>query len=394
MTRKRTREGAIPPPAREPAAAESRPVPPPGGNGKRVPVLVVGVGHLGKQHARVYREMPDAELVGVLDTDLERAREIGAALEVPAYDVLTPELLKLVRAASVVTPTPAHFEVARQLMQSRVSVLVEKPMADSLDDARDMIRIAEANSVTLQVGHIERFNPVILAASPHVQNPVFIECDRIHPFSFRSVDVSVVLDLMIHDIDLVLNLVNSPVAQLDAVGARVLSTTEDLANARITFENGCVAMVKASRVAIQKSRKMRIFCEDSYISLDHIAKTGMRISLKEGYSLSSIDLKSMASLEESQGAFPIFTRFFNIEQLAISADDALKSELQAFLDAVRTGRQPVVTGRQGLQAIEIAMRIDADIAKSRRSFSERRASFGNRAAGGAESPEGPDPARG
>ncbi|MGH2625310.1 MAG: Gfo/Idh/MocA family protein, partial [Anaerolineales bacterium] len=251
------------------------------------PVLVAGVGHLGKQHARVYREMADAELVAVVDASLDRAREIGGSLGVPDYDRLDAGLLKSVRAASVVTPTPSHFDVARRLMESGISVLVEKPMAHNLEDAREMIRVAEANGVTLQVGHIERFNPVVLAASPHIHNPVFIECDRIHPFSFRSVDVSVVLDLMIHDIDLVLNLVNSPVAQLDAVGACVLSGTEDLANARITFENGCVAMVKSSRVAIQKSRKMRIFCEDSYISLDHIAKTGMRISLKEGYSLDS-----------------------------------------------------------------------------------------------------------
>jgi len=338
-------------------------------------VLVAGVGHLGKQHARVYREMPEAELVAVIDTNLERAREVGAALKVPAYQCLSPELLRAVRAASVVTPTPAHLEVARQLMESGVSVLVEKPMASSLEDAREMIRIAEGKRVTLQVGHIERFNPVVLAASPHIHNPVFIECDRIHPFSFRSVEVSVVLDLMIHDIDLVLNLVNSPVAHLDAVGACVLSGTEDLANARIIFENGCVAMVKSSRVAIQKSRKMRIFCEDSYISLDHIAKTGMRIRLKEGYSLDSIDFKKMATLEESQGAFPIFTQFFNIEQLQISTDDALRSELEAFLDAVRTSREPVVTGRQGLQAIEIAMQITDDIARSQRAFTDRRARF-------------------
>ncbi len=340
-----------------------------------IPVLVVGVGHLGKQHARVYREIPDAELVAVVDSDRRRAEEIGSSLGVPAYDTLAPELLRSVRAASVVTPTHAHFAVACSLMEAGISVLVEKPMASTVEDAREMVKLTEANRVTLQVGHIERFNPVVLAASPFIRNPVFIECDRIHPFSFRSVDVSVVLDLMIHDIDLVLNLVNSPVAHLDAVGACVLSGTEDLANARIMFENGCVAMVKSSRVAIQKSRKMRIFCEDSYISLDYIAKTGMRISLKDGYGLDTIDFKKMAQLEESQGAFPIFTQFFNIEQLSITADDALRSELSAFLDSVRTGREPVVTGGQGLQAIEIATRITDDIARSQQMFKERRARF-------------------
>ncbi len=341
----------------------------------RLPVLVVGVGHLGRQHARVWRQIHGANLVGVVDTNPTQAKEVGSALDVPYHEALNGSLLRSVRAASVVTPTPSHFEVAKQLMEAGISVLVEKPMASNIEDAREMIRIAEQNGVTLQVGHIERFNPVVLAALPHIENPVFIECDRIHPFSFRSVDTSVVLDLMIHDIDLVLNLVNSPVDHLDAVGARVLSSTEDLANARITFKNGCVAMVKASRVAIQKSRKMRIFCEDSYISLDYIAKTGMRISLKDGYSLNSIDFKRMATLEESQGAFPIFTQFFNIVQLAISDDDALQCELQAFLDAVRTKVKPVVTGEQGLQAIEIAIQITKDIASSQQSFIERRTRF-------------------
>jgi predicted dehydrogenase len=338
----------------------------------RLPVLVVGVGHLGKMHARIWRDLPGARLVGVLDTEPARAKEIGASLDVPGYDSLTPELLGSLKAASVVTPTPAHFEVARKLMEAGVSVLVEKPMCSSVQDARELIRIAAANKMTLQVGHIERFNPVILAAMPYIESPVFIECDRIHPFSFRSVDTSVVLDLMIHDLDLVLNVVNSPVEHIDAVGARVLSSTEDLANARITFDNGCVAMVKASRVAIQKSRKMRIFCDDSYISLDFIAKTGMRISLKDGFDLRKVDLKKMASLEESQGAFPIFTQFFKIEQLAISDEDALRSELKAFMESVRTGSRPVVTGEQGLQAMEIAVRITEDIGRSLKACSERR----------------------
>ena len=346
------------------------------GNGARIPVLVVGVGHLGKEHARVYGEMSEAQLVGVLDSDPARAKEIANSLGVPAYTALDSDLLGSIQAASVVTPTRAHLKVAKDLMESGISVLVEKPMASQLDEAKEIIRIADANGITLQIGHIERFNPVVLAASPYIRNPVFIECDRIHPFSFRSVDVSVVLDLMIHDIDLVLNLVDAPVSHLDAVGACVLSGTEDLANARITFDNGCVAMVKASRVAIQKSRKMRIFCEDSsYISLDYIAKTGMRISMKEGCTLKEIDFSKMAELEERQGAFPIFTQFFKIDQLSISSDDALRSELQAFLDAVRSGREPVVTGRQGLQAIEIATKITDDIARSQKVFSQRRNRF-------------------
>ena len=197
-------------------------------------------------------------------------------------------------------------------------------------------------------------------------NSTYIECDRIHPFSFRSVETSVILDLMIHDIDIALNLVDAPVAQLEAVGARVLSETEDLASARLTFENGCTVMVKASRVAIQKSRKMRIFNKDSYLSLDYIAKTGMLMGFKPGFDRSKIDIQEMAKLEEDQGAYPLFTKYFSIEQLHVASDEPLKNELQSFLLSVRTGREPVVTGSHGLQAIEIAMQIQDKIREQQR----------------------------
>ena len=348
----------------------------PTGN-ETINVLVVGVGHLGKQHARVYRELEGVRLVGVVDNEPERAKEVGTNLGVPYYCELTPSLLASVQAASVVTPTPSHFDVASRLMREGISVLVEKPMTTTLEQAHELVSISKQCHVTLQVGHIERFNPVVLSALPYIHDPVFIECDRIHPFSFRSVETSVVLDLMIHDIDIVLNLVDAPVAQLDAVGARVLSGTEDLANARITFENGCTALVKASRVAIQKNRKMRIFSTSSYISLDYIAKTGMRISLKNGYDWQKIDFKKMASLEASQGVYPLFMQFFNIEQLSISSEEPLKGELQAFLLAVRTGREPVVTGEHGVQAIDIATRIMEQIQNSQDAYLRRRGQSGS-----------------
>ena len=341
----------------------------------RIPVLVVGVGHLGKEHARVYREMDDVELVGVVDASLERAQEIGNRLSVPAYDNLSQELLGRIAAASVVTPTPYHLEVARKLVDAGVSVLVEKPLASNAEDARELDNYAKRAGVTLQVGHIERFNPVVLAAHPHIKKPVFIECDRIHPFSFRSVDTSVVMDLMIHDIDLVLNLVDSPVAHLDAVGASVLSETEDLASARIIFENGCIAMVKASRVSIQKSRRMRIFCENSYVSLDYIAKTGMHISLKDGFNRDTIDFHNMAMLEEDQGVFPIFTKYFNIRQLSIPTQEPLANELESFVGSVRDQTEPVVTGQHGLQAINIAMRITEEIHLNRANYLRCREAF-------------------
>jgi len=324
-------------------------------------MLVIGVGHLGRNHARVYSELDGVELIGIVEVDRVRGQEIGSKLGVPHFGAITTELLASVHAASIVTPTPTHAEVARQCIAAGVSVLVEKPMTSNVEEARELIALAADAGVTLQVGHIERFNPVVLAAHSRIRDPVFIECDRIHPFSFRSVETSVVLDLMIHDIDIVLNLVDAPVVQLEAFGTRVLSETEDLASARLTFENGCTAMVKASRVAIQRSRKMRIFGRESYISLDYIAKTGMRIGLKEGFDRRDIDFKAMAQLEESQGAYPIFTRFFSIEQLPVASDEPLKNELQSFLLAVRTGREPVVTGHHGLQAIEIATEIQDKI---------------------------------
>ena len=341
-------------------------------------VLVIGVGHLGRNHARVYSELDGVELVGIVDVDTETAKEIGTKLGVPHFTRTTPDLLASVHAASVVTPTPLHSEVAKYCIESGVSVLVEKPMTSTVEQAKELSALADATGVTLQVGHIERFNPVVLAAHSRIRDPVFIECDRIHPFSFRSVETSVILDLMIHDIDIVLNLVDSPVAQLEAFGTRVLSETEDLASARLTFDNGCTAMVKASRVAIQRSRKMRIFGRDSYISLDYIAKTGMRIGLKEGFDRTDIDFRAMARLEATQGSYPIFTRYFSIEQLPVASDEPLKNELQSFLLAVRTGREPVVTGAHGLQAIEIATEIQEKIRRHQELFHERQAESGIR----------------
>lgn len=339
---------------------------------EKLAALVVGVGHLGKNHARVYGELDDVELVAVVDERAETASEVGTRLGVEVHQRLSDELLSRVHAVSVVTPTPTHLEIARQCIEAGVSVLVEKPMASTVEEARVLRDLAVRQGVTLQVGHIERFNPVVVAATPHLVRPVFIECDRIHPFSFRSVETSVVLDLMIHDIDIVSNLVNSPVEELDSVGAAVLSETDDLASARIIFRNGCVAMFKASRVAIQKSRKMRIFCEESYVSLDYVAKTGMRISLQEGYDRGKIDFQELARQEAAEGPYPIFRKFLKIDQLEIADEEPLKNELAAFVHAVRTDSEPVVTGDHGLQAIEVASRIQESIRRSLESYLERR----------------------
>jgi predicted dehydrogenase len=348
------------------------------GVGEPVRVLVLGVGHLGRHHARIYHEIEEARLVGLVDPDPTRARELAAQHGVPHHAKLTDALLDDVHAVSVVTPTPTHYEVARRCMERGVSVLVEKPMASTVEQARELRDLAIQSGVTLQVGHIERFNPVVLAALPYIVNPVFIECDRIHPFSFRSIETSVIFDLMIHDIDLVLQLVDAAVDRLDAAGARILSETEDLANCRLSFENGCIAVFKSSRVAIQKSRKMRIFCEDAYVSLDHVNRTGMRVSMREGFDRSKVDFREMAKLEEAQGMLPIFTQFLKIDQIEIPAEEPLKNELRAFCKAVSQRTEPVVTGDHGLRAIEVASRIENAIRSSQAEFIRKRDEYRRR----------------
>ena len=334
-------------------------------------VLVLGVGHLGRNHARVYSEIDGVDLVAVVDPDASQAGPVAAKLGVPHVPSLTDELLSEVHAVSVVTPTPTHFDVAARCIEAGVSVLVEKPMTSVLEDAKRLRDLAAERGVTLQVGHIERFNPVVVEAFRRVHRPVFIECDRIHPFSFRSTETGVVLDLMIHDIDLVLQLVNAPVDRLDAAGAPILSESEDLANSRITFANGCTAMIKTSRVAIQKSRKMRIFCEERYVSVDYVARTGMCISMKDGFDRSRIDFKEMARLEETKGTLTIFTEYLQIEQLVIPDEEPLRNELEAFAHAVRTGEEPVVPGDHGVLAMEVATRIQDSIAEGRKAYVQK-----------------------
>jgi len=336
--------------------------------GEPIEVLVVGVGHLGKAHARVFSELEGVRLAGIVDCDASRAKEVASALGVPHHTELTPEVLGPVHAASVVTPTPSHFAVASRLLEADVSVLVEKPMCSDLAEAQELLRRSREKDVVLQVGHIERFNPVLVAALPYIRSPVFLECERVHPFSFRSAETSVVLDLMIHDIDNALHIVGSPVAELDAFGTPVLSETEDLAYARLTFENGCTAVVKASRVAVGKSRKMRLFSRDSYLSLDFLEQTGRRMSLREGFTLGKVDFRKMAAMEEEQGAAPLFTQFLDIEPLKITPEEPLKAELQAFVTAVRESTEPLVTGAHGVQALDVATRIQTLIQRHNARF--------------------------
>ncbi|MFQ5654958.1 MAG: Gfo/Idh/MocA family oxidoreductase, partial [Planctomycetota bacterium] len=267
-------------------------------------------------------------------------------------------------------PTPLHLEAARPFLEAGRAVLIEKPLAANLEEAEEILRIAKRSGSTLQVGHIERFNPVLAAALPHVHDPLFIECDRIHPFSLRSTDVSVVLDLMIHDIDLILQLIQDDLEEVDAVGASVISTTEDLATARLVFRGGASALVKTSRVAFSRSRKIRIFCHRAYLSLDLVNRSGTRIGVAEGYDPSSfLDDAGRISAPEGEAAF--LARFLHTEQLVIPSYEPLRAELEAFLRAVREGTPALVTGAQGLRAMATARRIEERILHHRERVASR-----------------------
>ena len=303
----------------------------------RLRCAVIGAGYLGRFHAQKYASLPRCELVGVVDTDAAARERIAAELGVPvAGDHRT--LLGRVDAVSVVTPTATHHAIAMDFLAAGTHVLVEKPMTTTAAQARELIAVAAAGGRVLQVGHLERFNPVILAIAGELTNPRFIESNRLAPFKPRGTDVSVVLDLMIHDIDLVQNVVRSPIASIDAVGAPVFTDEIDIAKARIRFEGGCVADVTASRISMKSERKLRIFQGDAYLSIDLPHK------------LLTI-VRRPAVIAEG------VTPKVDVEERSFEPGDALLAEIEAFLAAIDQGRAPVVSGEDGLRALETATRI-------------------------------------
>src|SRR5258705_1071366 len=240
---------------------------------KKLRVGVVGVGHIGSNHARIYAELPHAEFVAVFDIDPARAAEIAARYKTKAVESLN-EFAEMVDAASVATPTNAHFSVARDLLARGKHLLIEQPITENTADARELAQRAAENRLVLQVGHVERFNPVLSALEERLNHPRFIEAHGLSPYPDRSTDIGVVLDLMIHDLEIILHLVHSPVATIDAVGVPVLSRGEDIANARLRFEDGCVANITSSRISPERMRKIRVFQEDAYLSLDYQNQSG------------------------------------------------------------------------------------------------------------------------
>jgi predicted dehydrogenase len=304
-----------------------------------IEAAVVGVGYLGKFHAEKYAASSKCRLVAVVDIDEARAREIGEAVGAP---VLTNyrALIGRVRCVSIAVPTRFHFPVARDFIEAGIDVLVEKPLTADISEARDLVAAAEAKNVILQVGHLERFNPAIRRLEGVIKEPKFVECHRLAPFVERGTDVDVVLDLMIHDIDVISSLVRSPVERVEAVGVPVLTDKPDIANARIKFANGCIANVTSSRVSVKRERKIRFFQPDAYISIDYDQH------------------RAQVYNTPAPGTGWLGIRAENIE---IKDGDALADEIDSFLDCVRTRTLPLVGGAEGLRALEIAAMISSQL---------------------------------
>ena len=320
---------------------------------EKIRAAVIGVGYLGRFHAQKYAQAGDCELLAVVDAREETRAAVGAELHTPAL-ADHRSLLGAVDAVSVVTPTPAHFAIARDFLEAGAHVLVEKPITETPAQARELVAVAARAQRILQVGHLERFNAAILAAEPYLKSPNFVECHRMAPYRERGTDVNVVLDLMIHDIDIVQTIVGAPITTIDAVGTPVFSDEIDIANARIRFANGCVANATASRVSMKTERKLRIFEDDAYLSLDLQQKI-----------LTVIRKRAPA---DTAGPLPV-----TIEEQSLEPGDALKAEIDSFLSCIREGRPPVVPGEAGLTALETAMRITEQV---HRSLAERAARAG------------------
>ena len=301
---------------------------------QRVKVGVAGVGHMGKEHARIYSELQEVDLVGVHDSNPDTARKIAAKCKTRAFGSLD-EMVDAVDAASIVTPTSTHLAIAEPFLKRGKHVLVEKPIAMDTEEARKLVDLAEKHGAKLAVGHVERFNPVLVALEERLGRPRFIEAHRLSPYPGRSTDLGVVMDLMIHDLEIILHLVRSPVTSVDAVGVPVLSKGEDIANARIRFANGCVANLTTSRISPEKLRKIRVFQDDAYLSLDYMKQ--------EGEIYKRLDGK--------------ITR----DKIPVMKGEPLKNQLAEFVMNVRENTDPRVAGAHGFEALKLASQICGQI---------------------------------
>jgi len=302
---------------------------------EKLRVAVIGCGYLGRFHAQKYASHPEVELVAVVDTNYPRATQLAAETGTHSLSDYR-DVYSRAQAASVVVPTPFHYSIAKDLLEHDIHVLLEKPMTTTVDEGNKLIALAHAHNLVLQIGHLERFNPAYLAVEKTVKNPLFIESHRLNSFQERGTDVDVILDIMIHDIDIILNLVNDDVKRIHAVGIPVISSMIDIANARLEFEKGCVVNVTASRISDKSMRKIRIFQHDAYISIDFAAQ-GVSVYRKI----------------EEEGKIPYIVS----EQLRIEPGDSLKEEIKSFLTSVRTKGEPSVPGEAGIRALNVALEI-------------------------------------
>jgi predicted dehydrogenase len=327
---------------------------------KKVSVGVIGTGHLGKLHTKMLTQISDVEFIGVYDINDSKAKECAKEFDVKAFDSLD-KLLENVDAVSIAATTSSHYKLAKKCLEKNINIFVEKPITKTIDEAEELVLEAKEKGLKLQVGHVERFNPALLATEKYIQHPMFIQCDRLAQFNPRGTDVAVVLDLMIHDIDIILSLIKSDVADIHASGVAVVSDTIDIANARIEFENGAVANVTASRISQKKMRKMRIFQRDAYVSLDFttgVSEVYHLIPTDEKYNQAHINFGEMGIGDKKKSII--------YEQPEIIEINALKYELELFVNCILKNEHPPVTGEDGLRALKVAGMIIKKIDESQK----------------------------
>ena len=328
----------------------------------KIRTAVIGAGKMGGLHSRIYSQLDSVELVAVVDSDLTKAQASAKAYGGRACSEVT-DILNAVDAVTVAVPTEFHAEIAEPFLSRGIPVLMEKPLAATLEEARHLLQVACAHGCILQVGYSERFNPVIQAMKRLDFTPRFIEAQRISPFTFRSTDVGVVLDMMIHDIDIILSMAHSFVRDVQAVGVNILGEHEDIANVRLEFENGCVATLTASRLAMKSQRKVRVFSEQAYLSLDNLEKTGIIIS-----KTANIDMvQKIRGALNDEGELDLqaldWTELVNIENLDIDEREPLMLEQEAFIKAVAEQSRPEVSAEDAIAAMELAEKIVNKIAE-------------------------------
>lgn len=301
---------------------------------EEIKVAVIGVGHLGSIHARIYSRLNGVKLIGVCDTDEKRARKIAREFRT-SYFTDYRSLIGKIDAVSIAVPTNLHYEVSKPLLENRINLLIEKPITKTIEEADELLEIAKNKNLILQVGHIERFNSAFLVAEKVINRPIFIECHRLGPYKQRSTDIGVVLDLMIHDIDIILGLVKNKIKDIEAIGAPVLSGYEDIANVRLKFNNNAICNVTASRITNKIMRKIRIFQKDAYISLDYFKPSCL--------------------------IYRMVNKKITCQRVRIKKEEPLKLELESFINCIRTKEKPLVSGLEGREALAIALKIQDQI---------------------------------